>query len=96
MFDLALLHAAARAERVLLRGDKNVIIERIVGESSVQFLQRLRCGEGTEVAAFVLRDDKQTMAALLDGDMVLPQDTLAYVLKAGPTAGTMSASDFLS
>ncbi|MES2297294.1 MAG: MXAN_6230/SCO0854 family RING domain-containing protein [Pseudomonadota bacterium] len=96
MFDLALLHAAARAERVLLRGDRDIVIERIAGEPSNQFLQRLRSGEGAEVAAFDLRHDKQTMVALLDGDMVLPQDTLAYVLKPGAMVSTMSASDYLS
>ncbi|SHN30525.1 Stress response protein SCP2 [Duganella sacchari] len=96
MFDLALLHAAARAQRVLLRGERNIVIERIAGESASQFLQRLRGGEGADVAAFDLRHDQQTMAALLDGDMVLPQATLAYILKPGVMAGTLSASDYLA
>lgn len=96
MFDLALLHAAARAERVVVRGDKNIAVERLTGESSDQFLQRLRSGDGVEVATIALSPDKPIMAALLHGDMVLPQDSSAYILKRGATLGTMSASDFLS
>lgn len=96
MFDLALLHAAARANRVLIRGKENIAIERVVGESNIQFLLRLRAGDGAEAAAFDLRGDRPVMAALLAGDMVLPQDATAYVLKPGAIGGTMSASDFLS
>jgi len=96
MFDLALLHAAARAQRVLVRGEENFAIERIAGESSIHFLQRLRAGDGAVNTAFDLRQDRPTMAALLNGDMPLPPDALAYVLKPAAIAGTMSASDFLS
>jgi hypothetical protein len=96
MFDLPLLHAAARAHRVLIRGEKNIVIERLAGESSIQFLQRLRANEGSGAAAFDVRQNVQVMAALLNGDMTLPPDALAYVLKPGALTGTMSASDFLS
>lgn len=96
MFDLSLLHAAARAERVLIRDQQNIVVERVAGESSIQFLQRLRDSEGTSEAAFEVRHDRPAMAALLDGDMLLPPDTAAYVLKPGAIAGTISASDFLS
>jgi hypothetical protein len=96
MFDLPLLHAAARAHRVLIRGEKNIVIERLAGESSIQFLQRLRANEGSGTEAFDVRQNGQVMAALLNGDMALPPDALAYVLKPGALTGTMSASDFLS
>ena len=96
MFDLALLHAAARADRVLVRGTRNTVVARVAGESSIQFLQRLRSGEGAGEAALSVRHDRPAMAALLDGDMALPPDSAAYVLKPGALAGTMSASDFLS
>lgn len=96
MFDLAVLHAAARAQRVLVRGKANIVIERAAGESSIQFLKRLRAGDGATVGTFAIRHSGQVMAALLNGDLSLPPDALAYVLKPGATTGTISASDFLS
>jgi len=81
---------------VLVRGDRKTVFERQAGESSAQFLQRLRCGEGSEVETFNLRHDKPTLAALFDGDMELPEGSPAYILKPGALAASMSASDFLS
>ena len=93
LYDLVLLHAAARAESVVLRGAQDVVFERRADEDSTAFLKRLRSGAGAPCEAL---PDGPVCAALLEGDAALPADSQAYVLQPGICAGSMSPADFLS
>lgn len=112
MYELALLHAAARGQRVLLRGEGDAPITRQDGESSRDFLARLRaCSAGAQPAAVAAASlpaparvapasadagAAPVFAALLKGDLPLPANSKAYVLQAGETAATLAASDLIS
>lgn len=96
MRELALLHGAARAERVILRGNRTEVHERRRDEEAAAFLARIR-GGGPAVptpAADQLR--APVMAALLRGDVDLPADADRYVLVPERLSGNMAASDLLS
>ncbi|WP_082551759.1 MXAN_6230/SCO0854 family RING domain-containing protein [Massilia sp. Root351] len=94
LYQLVLLHAAARADRVVLRGEQDAVFERRGGEDGMAFLKRLRSGAGAPCAA--LPDDRPVCAALLEGDIALPAGSQAYILQPGISAGTLSPADFLS
>jgi hypothetical protein len=93
MYDLALLHAASRAERVWLRGNGLRCIARD-GASPRVFLDRLRHEAG--VASGLPDAPGPLFAALLEGDVALPAASDRYVLFPGVTTGTMAAADLLS
>ncbi|KQW96595.1 hypothetical protein ASC94_07055 [Massilia sp. Root418] len=94
LYELVLLHAAARAQSVVLRGAQDVVFERHAGEDSAAFLARLRSGAGTPCAA--LPAGGPVCAALLEGDASLPAHSQAFILQPGVAAGTLSPADFLS
>lgn len=93
MYDLALIHAASRAERVYLRGDGLRAIARD-GASPRVFLDRLRRESG--VAAELPDAPGSLFAALLEGDVALPAASDRYVLFPGLVTGNLAASDLLS
>jgi hypothetical protein len=93
MYDMALLHAASRAERVYLRGHGIRCIARD-GASPRAFLDRLRQEAG--VASGLPDAPGPLFAALLEGDVALPAASDRYVLFPGVTTGTMAAADLLS
>jgi hypothetical protein len=97
MFELALLHAAARGHEVFLRGEPTVRFEREPDESANAFLSRLRDGSGarteTDVTRLTRRPD--LTAALLRGDLELDARSARYVVFPEEVAGTIAASDWL-
>lgn len=97
MFDLALLHAAARGRRVVFRGVTNYEVERVSGEDNLAFLQRLRIAEnsGGIPGSHAIGTLGPTCALLIEGDLELPAGSSAYALKKGVTATTLAASDLL-
>jgi hypothetical protein len=98
MLDLALLHAAARCHRVILRGQAGEpaqLYERGDGEESGDFLRRLTSGEGAreaETGVFA----EPVFAALHRGDLELPEGSAAYVLFREKTLPTLAASDLVT
>lgn len=97
MYELALLHAAARGKRVFLRGDEMDVFLRHDGESAGEFLGRLLTGTpDTNETALPRSDGAPVFAALYKGDIDLPEGSNCYALFAEKTARTISASDLIS
>jgi hypothetical protein len=97
MRDLALLHAAARADRVYLRGPEGLRRHDRDGDDPVAFLARLRVDEGATAAVESLGTGGRTVyAALHTGDVDLPEGTTRYCLFPERVSGTVAASDLLS
>lgn len=95
MYELSLLHAASRANVVLVRGKTVQRFRRREGEDVVAFHARLARGEGGEAATLSLPPGR-TLAALYRGDVALPDDAERYVLFPGQITATISASDLVS
>ncbi len=96
MFDLALLHAAARCDRVLVRGDRVAEFVRRPGEEAGAFHARLVRGEADEPRSRPLRADGPPVLALLfRGDVDLPHGSAAYSLVRERVTPTLAASDLL-
>lgn len=96
MFDIGLLHAAARGARVTLRGDGAATFARAPDEDSAAFLGRLRGGGPGDAGVSAPALDAPVFALLLDGDLALAAGSKAYVLKPGVTSGTVAGSDMIS
>jgi hypothetical protein len=95
MLELALLHAAARADRVYLRGAETMRFERGPGESTANFLSRLRTRTGAGPGNLgELRNP--TLAVLHRGDLDLPPQSSVYALFPERLVPTLSASDLIS
>ena len=94
MFDLALLHAAARCRRVILRGPTPKLFVRREGESVRAFHLRLRAGKADEQRMPAL--EHPTFAALEHGDLPLPEGSTAWALFREGLTDTLAASDLLS
>jgi hypothetical protein len=95
MYELALLHAAARARTVLVRGSKVRRFQRGDGEDVATFHARLARDEGGEQIGFAIGKGR-TLAVLYRGDVELPEGTERYVLFPEQVAATISASDLLA
>ena len=93
MYELALLHAAARSSRVAIRGETTRVFERRSGETAAAFFRRLRSGEPGG-ASFTASDS--TLAFLYTGDVELPDASEAYVLFPERTRPTLAGSDLVS
>ncbi len=96
MYELALFHAAARADAVVVRDDQAQRFEREQGESTADFLRRLFWETGTVTEVSDIADEPDVTAALLRGDVEFALGTERYVVFPEKTAGTVSASDWLS
>jgi hypothetical protein len=99
MYDLALLHAATRGQRVWLRDtDGSVrLVRRTAGEHAVAFLARLRgdnAGEPARLADALA--DGPVLAALLRGDVDLPAGSVAYALFRERVTAPIAAADLLA
>lgn len=94
MFELALLHAAARSPRVYLRSTTTTVVERAAGEDPVQFLARLR--QHDHARAPLPHDGAPALALLYRGDLELPPGSSAYALFPGRTAAALAAADLLA
>lgn len=95
MYELGLLHAAARAQQVFLRGETLCVLSRGDQEDAPSFLARLRSGEGARpVPAFA--PEGPALAMLFRGDVELPEGSEAFALFRERTTATLAASDLLS
>lgn len=97
MFDLALLHGAARCERVMVRGREPKNFVRRNGEERIAFYQRIVHGEsdGHGLSSLELNND-QVLAVLFQGDLDLPEGSSAYALFRERVIPTISASDLIA
>lgn len=95
MYELALLHAAARAPVVYLRDPALRRYVRGESESAIDFHTRITRDHGEPMPAFS-PGDGATFAALYRGDLDLPTETTRYVLFPDRIATTISASDLIS
>ncbi|HUQ04828.1 MAG TPA: MXAN_6230/SCO0854 family RING domain-containing protein [Kofleriaceae bacterium] len=99
MYDLALLHAAARGQRVWLRDASGGVrlVRRGAGEDASAFLARLRRDDAGEPARL---DDAlaggPVLAALLRGDVDLPAESVAYALFRERVTAPIAAADLLA
>lgn len=100
MFDLGLLHAAARCQRVWIRGAAAGAVGEFVrtrDESIGAFYTRLVAGQPNKTTTFNPRLDGPPMLALLfRGDLELPAGSPAYALFRESVTPSLAASDLLS
>lgn len=96
IFDLALLHAAARARRVYVRGDDTRVYVRGDGESAAGFLARITTTPGEPAALPVGADGPPVFAALLRGDVDLPAGSTCYALFRQRITNPIAAADLLA
>lgn len=97
MFELALLHAAARCPRVLIRGSSIREFVRRPDEDTAAFYARLTREDADEPRSRAPRPDgAPLLAALYRGDLELPDGSMVYVLLREQETGTLSAADLLS
>lgn len=96
LYQLALLHAASRCQRVYIRDGALHRYERAPNEDAVSFLARITRGEGGEGARIAELRNRPAFAALYRGDLDLAPGSAAYVLFPQRTSATLGASDLIS
>lgn len=96
MYDLALLHAAARCKRVAVRGDAVKQYFRRADESPLKFFERLLSGTPPDQAMPAVSYEEPVFAALCQGDMELPDGSCSYALFRERITPTNTASDLVS
>ncbi|MFZ6640862.1 MXAN_6230/SCO0854 family RING domain-containing protein [Undibacterium sp. TC4M20W] len=96
MYELCLLHAAARGQEVLLRGKDLQRFMRAENETNAAFLARLRRDSGQHLPADALHFERSIFAALYEGDLPLPEGSAIFALKPAAITGNLAASDLLS
>lgn len=96
MFDLALLHAAARCQRVTVCGRQLTQFVRRTGEEVGQFHRRLMNGEADGLASEIPQTGTPTLAMMYQGDVDLPEGSRSYALFRERVTPSLSASDLLS
>ncbi|WP_394835477.1 hypothetical protein LVJ94_00945 [Pendulispora rubella] len=95
MYELALLHAAARAQRVFVRGESTRLFIRRPDESALAFLHRLTEGEAP-ASTDVALPEAPRLAVLYRGDIPLPPSTESYALFRELPICTLAASDLIA
>lgn len=97
MFDLALLHGAARCRRVIVRGIETKCFVHRDDENDVEFHERIVHGKPDELRSGALNlGDSPALAALVQGNIDLPVGSSAYALFRERVIPTLAASDLLS
>jgi hypothetical protein len=98
MFDVALLQAAARCQRVFIRGESTSCFIRKPHETIQQFHARLLRDEPDQRNASPPNPNEtaRALAVLYRGDLELPEGTDAYALFRDRVTPTLQASDFIS
>ena len=97
MFDLSILHAAARCKRVFLRGVTTAEFVRRPNEEIIAFHRRLMAGAADEPRSRLPEFDGQPLLAMLfRGNIDLPSGSLGYVLFPEKISSSMSASDLIT
>lgn len=97
MFELALFHAAARARRVWVRGEKLRGFERHDAEKPWSFMQRIAKGTPDHVVerSYELKPAPE-LAFLMHGDVELPTQSHRYVLIPEMIHGNLAGGDLLT
>ncbi len=97
MFHLALLHAAARCQRVFIRGQTFSRFVRRPDETVEAFYSRLVRGDADEPCSRPPRlDGPSVIAMLYRADVDLPDGSSAYALFGERVTPSLAASDLLS
>jgi hypothetical protein len=97
MFDLGLLHAAARCKRVFVRGQSVSQFVRRPDENVEGFHARLVRGDADEPRSRAPRVDGSPLIAMLyRGDVDLPEGSSAYALFRERVTPSLAADDLLS
>jgi hypothetical protein len=96
LFELALLHAAARCRTVILRGPSTARYTRRAGEDIVAFHARLVRGEPDEHGASLSLGTAPVLAALFKGDVELPEGSASYALFRERITPSLAASDLVA
>ncbi|MCL1027721.1 hypothetical protein [Serratia silvae] len=96
MFQLTVLHAAARTRQVWVRGQNTVLYTRYDDESPWDFYQRILQGSGSTAYTTPPDFDEPMLVAVLEGDFNLPPESVGYALIRGKWHDTIQASDWLS
>jgi hypothetical protein len=95
MYDLGLLHVAARCDHVIIRGESPRLCVRQEGEPHISFLSRLRCHESGIKTVFS-PPSAPVLAMLCDGDIDLSPGSTVYTLFREQSVPTITASELLS
>jgi hypothetical protein len=95
MFELSLLHAAARSPIVMLRDRTLRSFTRRDNETALDFHTRITSERGDSMPALSL-EGGASFAALYRGDLDLSPETTRYVLFPDRASTTLSASDLIS
>jgi hypothetical protein len=95
MYELGLLHAAARCKKVTIRGARTYSLLRGDDESCVSFLRRLRSCEGATTEQIQVYENP-VLGFLFNGDIDLPISSSVYAVFAETTRSALSASDLLA
>lgn len=97
VYDLGLMHLAARCQRVFIRGETTAQYLRTPDETVENFYNRLTREEANEPRSQPLRSDgPPALAQLYRGDLDLPENSLVYALFREKITPTLNASDLLS
>lgn len=96
MFQLTVLHAAARTRQVWIRGQNTVLYTRNDDESPWNFYQRILQGSGSTAYATQPDFKEPMLAAVLEGNFNLPPESVGYALMRGKWHDAIRASDWLS
>jgi hypothetical protein len=96
LYDLTLLHATARSQRVTVRGPEIKTFIRRPHESPLEFYDRLVIGTPDEHPRITAPGEAPILAVLYEGDVELPAGSCAYTLFREKTVPTIAASDLLS
>jgi hypothetical protein len=100
MYDLAILHAAARGKRVFLRGEADRLFVRDAQENALDFLARLKAGDQDGVDHPIPSpkngDTEPLFAALYWGNVEVPEKSRVYALFREGVANTLAASDLIA
>jgi hypothetical protein len=97
MYDVGLLHAAARCRRLYVRhGNVAARYDRRSGEAALEFYARIRADSPDERRAPLPGADAGPVLALLHrGDLSLPPKSSVYALFREKTLPSLEAADFL-
>jgi hypothetical protein len=97
LYDLALLHAAARCENVYVRSSAGARrFSRRPGEEPGAFHRRVVAGEAEEERRQLPAFARGVFACLFHGDVDLPAGSTCYALFRERQTSTIAASDLLS
>ncbi|QQE10972.1 hypothetical protein JD969_15930 [Planctomycetota bacterium] len=95
MFDLALLHAAARCERVVIRGDNVCEYVKDDGEVASDFYKRIK-DDAKGGAGVRIESSGQVLGFFYKGNVEVAGDSEVYALFREGLTTVASAPDFLS